>query len=170
MQSTLQGACGNTRASHPAVSAHKEPSSSPRIPSTSACINVIDSTLNHTSANRLRLYIMWTSSTTGAFPKICMHKGKQIQPGLSHHVMYDGCAGCNMCKPCKLCVQAYWEDETCFIRTRKHRDLQMISPVTPTPEEEEETGHIVSDLTKSKSRGHAQEHACLLGASRMSIQ
>lgn len=40
-----------------------------------------------------------------------------------------------------------------------------ISPVTPTPEEEEEAGHIITDLTEAKTRSHPQKHACLLHAS-----
>ena len=35
-------------------------------------------------------------------------------------------------------------------------------PVTLTPEEEEEAGHVIPNLTEPKTRGHAQKHACLL--------
>jgi len=36
------------------------------------------------------------------------------------------------------------------------------TPVSTAPEEEEQTGHVVSHLTVAQTRCHTQEHACFL--------
>lgn len=67
-------------------------------------------------------------------------------------------------KPCEhwsRCVLLFRMVSQVWYTVMGHRNFQR-SPVTPTPEEEEETGYIVPNLTEAKSRGHAEKHACLL--------